>query len=58
MENSSWWNNSRYLGHFEPLANYVETLLPANLQSGGDSVVELPSDQTEPIESTVESDET
>jgi len=33
MENSDWWQNSKYLGYFEPAANYVETMLPDGLQS-------------------------
>lgn len=48
FENSGWWNNSKYLGYFEPMANYVETLLPENLQSAEQSLSELPADDADP----------
>jgi len=33
MENSGWWQNSQYLPRFLPVADYVEPLLPKQLQS-------------------------
>jgi membrane protein required for colicin V production len=45
MENSGWWQNSKYLGYFEPMANYVEIMLPSNLQSSGEIEGEIPVDQ-------------
>jgi membrane protein required for colicin V production len=33
MQSNDWWQNSNYLKYFETTANYVETLLPNNLQS-------------------------
>lgn len=33
MENSEWWQNSRYLAYLEPAADYVELHLPEQLQS-------------------------
>ena len=42
MESSGWWQDSKYLGHFEPIANYVETMLPSNLQSSGEVLGENP----------------
>ena len=52
MQNNDWWKNSRYLGHFEPAANYVESLLPQQLQSAAGD----PADQLtgEPPEQTSE----
>lgn len=43
MENSDWWQNSKYLGYFEPMANYVETMLPSNLQSSVEVIDEIPA---------------
>ena len=33
MQNSDWWQNSTYLPRFLPVANYIEPLLPNQLQS-------------------------
>ena len=32
MENSDWWKNSNHLSKFLPVADYVENLLPKDLQ--------------------------
>ena len=36
FNNSEWWNQSRLMPHFMPIANYVEPLLPKKLQSSND----------------------
>lgn len=33
MENNEWWQNSKSIAYLEPAANYVEQLLPEQLQS-------------------------
>ena len=38
MQNNDWWQNSNYLGYFESSADYVESILPDNLQSKEDIV--------------------
>ncbi len=36
FDNSQWWNQSKLMPHFMPVANYVEPLLPKKLQSSSD----------------------
>ena len=38
MESSDWWQNSKYLSYFEPTANYVESLLPSQMQSDDQNI--------------------
>jgi len=33
LDNSGWWQNSQYLPRFIPVADYIEPLLPKQLQS-------------------------
>lgn len=37
MQNNDWWKNSNYLPRFLPLADYVESLMPADWQSTPES---------------------
>ncbi|NNC99212.1 MAG: CvpA family protein [Gammaproteobacteria bacterium] len=39
MQGNDWWQNSKYLGYFEPAADYVETLLPQQLQSSAEEAM-------------------
>lgn len=38
MQSNDWWQNSNYLKYFVSSADYVETLLPDNLQSEEEEV--------------------
>ena len=56
MESNEWWKNSNYLSYFEPIANYVEQLLPDQLQSKVDAATELlDSDKIDAVGTLIES---
>ena len=54
MQSNDWWQNSGSLKYFESTADYVETLLPDNLQSSGEELPlvdeKLESSDEEPTE--------
>jgi len=45
MDNSNWWKNSNFLGHFVPAADYFEQMLPDSFRSTEEKV-DLPADET------------
>ena len=47
MGQSDWWKNSALIGYFEPLANYVEEILPEQLRSSTNAEDVFPSEETE-----------
>ena len=49
LENSGWWQSSRYLAYFVPTANYIEQLLPEQLQSKEKPQLEAPPADQEPF---------
>ena len=56
MDNNDWWQNSNFLSYFEPTANYVEQLLPEQLQSTVDDAAELlDSEKVDAIGTLIES---
>ena len=56
MESNEWWQNSNYLSYFEPVADYVEELLPDQLQSKVDAASELiDSDKIDAVGTLIES---
>lgn len=56
MENNDWWQKSNYLGYFESTADYVEQLLPEQLQSKVDEAAEiLDADKIDAIGTLIDS---
>ncbi len=56
MDNSDWWENSSYLSYFESTANYIEQLLPEQLQSTVDEATQvLNSDTVDAVGTLIES---
>ncbi|MBX2848489.1 MAG: CvpA family protein [Acidiferrobacterales bacterium] len=56
MDSNDWWQNSNYLEYFLPTADYIEQLLPEQLQSTVDDAAEiLDSDKVDAIGTLIES---
>jgi membrane protein required for colicin V production len=56
MDSSEWWQNSNYLSYFEPTTDYVEQLLPEQLQSTVDEAAQvLDSDTIDAVGTLIES---
>lgn len=50
MENTGWWQDSMGISYLEPAANYVEQLLPEQLQSSGENAAQVPTTGTDPAD--------